>query len=314
MEALNPLSSSQIYPYIHQFLLDVGGCRQTGLSSEEVFTEVFHLCRRAVTDSTPGENLTSRYVEELSNRIGNSRHAELILCLSWVVLMVQEKPTYASRTFTRQLQPLIRYASIYNKAHQLAVTIRQHERHIQTDFFISADMLPIMKVQIECNPSSGPFSPAEEAAIKAAGKRAEDDGQTPAITARNRKPVVDTEPIRQEILTWVSKVRPLLCDAWKADYLKIWESVLNLQEVKEKIYNPGKQKKTNFNRYLVCNILYYMFEECGALGENEEYNASALSMALIGTTEHQIRKELAKNPPEEIKNRLFKFFTKKFQL
>ena len=356
MEAQNPLFSSQICPYIHQFLLEIGGAKQAGFSSEKLFAEVFSICRQAATDNTPGENIASRYVDNLRNRTGNNRTAELILCLAWVVLLVQEKPTYAQSTFTQQLQPLLRHASIYNTARQLAVTIRQHERHIQTDFFVTTSQYPNMKVQIEGDPGTGntynettfnidkveTLAPnattvvnkhyhfegvqgsksqgsSYEEAIETAAEQME-QGEAPDMKLANlkpstkKKPVVDTEVIKDEILLWVSKVRPLLCDAWKADYMDIWGEILNMQEVKEKVYNPGKQKNTNFNQYLVGNILYYMFEECGALGENEEYNASALCSSLIGTTEHQLRKELAKNPPEEIKNRLYKYFTEKFQL
>ena len=128
------------------------------------------------------------------------------------------------------------------------------------------------------------------------------------------KAIFDKEVVREEILTFVSKVRPLLDDTWKADFQNIWDDILNMQEVKEKIYNPGKQKNTNFNQYLVGNILYFMFEDCGACNDGKEYNASEVCNKLIGTTEHQLRKELAKNPPEKIKNRLHSYFTKKFQL
>jgi len=349
MEAQNPLSSSQFYPYIHQFLLDQKGCLPAGLNSQEVFTEVFMLCRRAVSDQTPGENLASRYVDELRSRTGNNRQTELILCLAWVVLTVQEHPSYSVSTFTQQLQPLIRHASIYSKARQLAVTIRRHERHINTDFLITNSPVPFMKVQIEGNPGegntysettyniknvetlapnattvvnkhyhiSGPIGAAEEAVLEAEGERAEADGQESAATAPSRKKakeLVDTEVVREEILTFVSKVRPLLDDAWKADYKKIWEDILNMQEVKEKIYDPGKQKHTNFNQYLVGNILYFIFEDCGACSDDKEYNASEVCMKLIGTTEHQLRKELSKFPPDEIKNRLHNYFTKKFEL
>lgn len=349
MEVRNPLFSSQIYPYLHQFLLDQKGCVPDGLDSQEVFAEVFNLCRRAATDQTPGENLASRYVDELRGRTGNNRLAELILCLSWVVLTVQEHPSYSVSTFTQRLQPLIRHASIYSKARQLAVSIRQHERHIQTDFLVTPKTYPDMKVQIDGDSGtgnsytentynisnvetlapnattvvnkhyhiSGPIGAAEEAALEAAAERAEADGQEPAATAPSRKKakeLVDTEVVREEILTFVSKVRPLLDDAWKADYPKIWEDILNMEEVKEKIYDPGKQKKTNFNQYLVGNILYFMFEDCGACSDDKEYNASEVCMALIGTTEHQLRKELSKFPPDEIKNRLHDYFTKKFEL
>ena len=346
MEVQNPLSSNQIYPYLRRFLIESWAIGKTGLNSQQILGEVFCLCHRVATDQTPGDNLASRYVDELKQRFCSNRQAELILCLSWVVLMVQEKPTFAIKTFIQQIQPLIRHSYIYNKARQLAVTIRQHERHVNTDFLINTNPIPFMKVQIEGNPGegntysettyniknvetlapnattivnkhyhiSGPITPAEEASLEAIVASDEAEDQQPMATRPNPRPIIDTEPIRQEILTWVSKVRPFLCDAWKADYMNIWGDILNMQEVNEKIYNPGRQQNTNFNQYLVVNILYYMFEECGALSENEDYNASALCSSLIGTTEHQLRKELSKNPPEEIKNRLYKYFTKKFEL
>ena len=304
-----------------------------------------------MTDQTPGENLSKRYIDDLEQRSGNRRQTELALCLAWVVLTVQEHPSYTASRFTQCLQPLIKHSSFFSKARQLAVTIRHHERHIQTDFLTTNPTYPNMKVEIEGNPGtgnsytdihdnhietlapnaqtvitkhyhiSGPISAAEEAALDAAAERAEaassSTGSEPAATApcrKKAKELIDTEAIREEILTFVSKVRPLLDDAWKADFQSIWSDILNMQEVKEKIYDPGKQKNTNFNQYLVGNILYFMFEDCGACSDDKEYNASEVCMRLIGTTEHQLRKELSKFPPEEIKNRLHKYFTKKFEI
>ena len=103
MEAQNPLSSSQIYPYLHQFLLENGASLPAGLNSHELFAEVFTLCRCAATDPTPGENLASRYAEQLNQRLQSSRQTELILCLSWVVLSVQEHPTYSEITSKRTI-------------------------------------------------------------------------------------------------------------------------------------------------------------------------------------------------------------------
>jgi hypothetical protein len=349
MEAQNPLSSSQFYPYFHQFLLESGVCKQDGLNSEELFAEVFAICRQAVTDQTPGENLTSRYVDELRSRTGNSRQADLILCLAWVALTVQDQPSYAETAFTKSLQPIIRRSAYFSKARQLAITIRQHERHIKTDFLVDTNPIPAMKVQIEGDPgqgntynentyninkvetlapnattvvtkhyhiNGGPSSNLQGASdedLEALADEATTDNPKPNVR-KNPKTLVDTEVVREEILTWVSKVRPLLDDAWKADFQNIWSDILNMQEVKEKVYDPGKQKNTNFNQYLVGNILYYMFEDCGAQSEDKEYNASALCTALIGTTDHQLRKELSKNPPEEIKNRLYDYFTKRFEI
>ncbi len=342
MEVINPLFSSQIYPYLQQFLLEIGGCQKSGLSSETLFALVFNLCRRAATEQNIVEKQTSRYIDELKHNSGSSRETELVLCLTWVVLMVQEKPSHAVNTFSQQLQSQIRHASIYNKARQLAITIRQKERHIKTDFFITSKDIPVMKVEIEGNPGTGNsftentyhINKVETLAPNATqviNKHYHFDGKTNKEDVDNvteqmeeedqkseshklTKDVLDTEVVRDEILTFVSRVRPLLDDAWKADYQNIWKDILNMQEVKEKIYDPGKQKKTNFNQYLVGNILYYMFEDCGACSDDKEYNASEVCMKLIGTTEHQLRKELSKLPPEDIKARLHTYFTKKFQL
>lgn len=288
MEVRNPLYSSQIYPYLHQFILGWMSSTSVEVSSQVLLSEVFCLCCRAAIDPLPGEKVYARYVMELKSRYGSDRLAEMILCLSWVVLMVQEKPSYALNAFAQQLHSLIRHASIYVSARQLAVNIRQHERHIHTDFELSPgycyeDLNPVCNI----------------------------DAQSNSISRKKTMNIADKEVIREEVLTWVSRVRPLLIDSWKTDFLKYWEDILNMPEVKERIFNPGKQKHTNFNQYLVGNILYYMFDECGAWSEDDDYNASAVCMKLIGTTEHQLRKELAKNPPEDISKRLYSYFTKK---
>ena len=320
-------------------LKSVGGSSAVS-NSKDVFTEVFNLCRRVASDPTPGENLKIRYVDELKTRIDSNREAELILCLSWVVLMVQDQPSYAISTFCSRLQPLIRHYSVYNKARQLAVEIRKNERHLQTNFFVTQTPQPNMKIEIEGNPGSGntfiehvenlntaattvitkhyhinsPITSADEEALDVAGEKAEAEEQQPKDIAakpgrKKAKELVDTEVVREEILTWVSRVRPMLDDVWKAKFPKIWEDILEMQEVKDKIYDWGHQKKTNFNRYLVGNILYFIFEDCGAWSEDKEYNASAVCMKLIDTTEHQLRKELSKYPPDDVKKRLHNYFT-----
>ena len=233
----------------------------------------------------------------------------------------------------------------------MAISIRQHKRHIQTDLLVTQSDILIMKVQIEGNPGTGNsytentwniekvetlapnvttiinkhyhigetsgsrFLVSSEEAIEAVAEQMEQGKVQPANLKykTKKKPVVDTEVIKDEILLWVSRVRPLLDDVWKADFQNIWADILDMQEVKDKVYAPGKQKNTNFNQYLVGNILYFMFEDCGAWSEDKDYNASEVCMRLINTTEHQLRKELAKFPPEDIRNRLTAYFTKRFQ-
>lgn len=155
MEVWNPILGTELYPYLHRFLLKLRGHSSAVSNSKDVFNEVFNLCRRAASDSTPGENIKVRYVDELKSRIGSGRQAELILCLSWVVLTVQEHPSYAISTFANELKTLIKYSTYYHQARRLAVKIRRSEHHLQTDFYVTQTPQPNMKIEIEGNPGTG---------------------------------------------------------------------------------------------------------------------------------------------------------------
>ena len=329
METQNPLSDEPLYHYLHQFLLDVCGHFPSPPSSQDVLEEVFRLCRQAATDATPGENLEERYINDLRNRVHSQRTAELVLCLSWVVLMVQERQSYAVSTFTRQLRPIICRYSAFLKARQLAVTIRQNERHISTDFYLITQAHPSMKIEIEGNPGTGnsftevhidkvenynPAAttvitkhyhfdgnalPASEEAIDAAAEAVERH-------AEKQDDRIDTTPIRSEILNYVSCIRPYLADDWKSRYMNVWEDILDLDIIASQVYKPGKQQGTNFNRNLVANIIYYL-DSCGAY--KDKYNASTMTVALEGDKDHSVRSALGSNPPADVVSRLRRYFT-----
>ncbi len=117
--------------------------------------------------------------------------------------------------------------------------------------------------------------------------------------------VVDTATIRQEILTYVSCLRPLLSDEWKSRYLKVWEDILNLDIVAAIVYEPGKQQGTNFNRNLVANIIYYLD---GQGAYKDKYNATTMTFKLEGDKDHSVRSALRNNPPAEVVSRLNRYF------
>lgn len=107
---------------------------------------------------------------------------------------------------------------------------------------------------------------------------------------------VDTAPLRQEILNYVSLLKPLLKDEWKSRYDKLWNDILNIPEVSAKVYSPGKQQETNFNRNLVANIIHCL----GMQGAFGEYNATQLAEALEGDKDHSVRHALGNDPDKDI--------------
>lgn len=114
---------------------------------------------------------------------------------------------------------------------------------------------------------------------------------------------IDPQPIRQEILHYVSSLRCHLADAWKSSYMQLWEEILNLEVVSSSIYNPGKQQGTNFNRNLVAGIIYYLVKK-GIFGGEQKYNATQFAICLEGSGDHSVRAALKDLPSPEIASRL----------
>lgn len=126
---------------------------------------------------------------------------------------------------------------------------------------------------------------------------------------------VDCFVARAEILNYVSRVRPLLTDEAKSDYMKVWEDILDLREVEALVYKPGKQKGTNFNRDLVANILYFLRNwKIYRVVYKQDYNGAALTEALEQDKEHSVKHALRDDPPHDIQDAITAMMKKKHQI
>lgn len=118
---------------------------------------------------------------------------------------------------------------------------------------------------------------------------------------------IDPQPIRQEILRYVSSLRRHVADVWKSNYMPLWEEILDLEVISSSIYNPGKQHGTNFNRNLVAGIIYYLVKR-GIFGDEQKYNATQFAISLEGSGDHSVRAALKELPTPEIASRLDHLF------
>jgi len=124
---------------------------------------------------------------------------------------------------------------------------------------------------------------------------------------------IDCTPIRTEILNYVSRVRPLLKEEAKSTFMKIWEDILNLPEVEKKVYKPGGQWGTNFNRDLVANILYHLrARKIYAVVYRDNYNGAALAEVLEGDKEHSVKHALRDEPPLDVREAIDAMLKKKY--
>lgn len=174
-----------------------------------------------------------------------------------------------------------------------------------------------MEIKIEGNPGTGNtfqeiniqhvdnFNPNATTVINNYGACEEtEDGKK----SRNKKSLNDVReipPIREQILAYVSCLTSIVNDDKKSGYLKMWNDILDIQVVSDKIYDPGRQQGTAFNRNLVANIIHYLN------GQKlfSEYVPSHIAELLEGSSDHSVRGELGKDPSDEsIVSRLNRYF------
>lgn len=130
------------------------------------------------------------------------------------------------------------------------------------------------------------------------------DGVTPATADNGLLPSqqssprpINPNPVREDILQYIDRLRNYFTDSWKANYRKWWGEIIDHSTVVSEIYNKGQQKDTTFNRNLVGNIINYL----GHRGMIKQWNASDLTIALENNKDHSIRtSSLSKEPPTYI--------------
>ena len=102
----------------------------------------------------------------------------------------------------------------------------------------------------------------------------------------------------QLIIDYVMRLHPShVRQEWQDKYQALWNDVLELPAVADKIYDKGRQQGTTFNRNLVGNILHLMADKKVL---SITANATKMAEMLEGDTNASIRGKLGEMPPREI--------------
>ena len=103
---------------------------------------------------------------------------------------------------------------------------------------------------------------------------------------------------QKSILDYVMRLHPShVRQEWQDKYQALWEEILGLSAVADKIYNPGRQQGTTFNRNLVANILHLLAER-RVLTINA--NPTEMAKLLEGDANASVRAKLGEMPEREI--------------
>jgi hypothetical protein len=134
--------------------------------------------------------------------------------------------------------------------------------------------------------------------------------ETNAAQSEPKRPAdtLEIHDLREQILRYVGRLSSQVADVWKSRYEKLWQGILDLDVVAARVYDRGKQQKTNFNRNLVANIIYWLGNNVNsAYRVYTDYNAALFTEKLEADKDHPVRAELRKDPPSEIVTRLSSF-------
>lgn len=130
-------------------------------------------------------------------------------------------------------------------------------------------------------------------------------GRTEPQIERTVERETDVTRIRPVIMQYVSRLQPDVRPEWKQGYMTLWEGILDLDAVAAKVYHHGKQPQTDFNKYLVCNIIHYLNRK-GIFRDN--FRDAEITRALEGDESHSIRTHAVnKDPDEAICHRIDKY-------
>jgi len=94
---------------------------------------------------------------------------------------------------------------------------------------------------------------------------------------------VDTTTGKKAILEYVDRLKPLISEEYQERYDELWMGILELKEVREEVYDKGKQQDTTFNRNLVAQIFHMMADKiCSSRKEKARRTARQAHKEICG--------------------------------
>lgn len=104
---------------------------------------------------------------------------------------------------------------------------------------------------------------------------------------------------KEAIMDYVGRLKPVVREVYLDCYDKLWQEILELEEVKMQVYDCGKQKDTMFNRNLVAQIIHQMSSTIYVPTANTVKMAQYLEPSK--GVDHPVRQKLGEVPEKNIR-------------
>ena len=104
---------------------------------------------------------------------------------------------------------------------------------------------------------------------------------------------------KERIISYVDRLEPMVNKEFRDNYYELWNGILELKEVKESVYDKGKQQGTTFNRNLVAQIIRQIKDKVYVASANTVQMAEYLEPGKGAN--HPVRQKLGEVPCKMIK-------------
>ena len=106
-------------------------------------------------------------------------------------------------------------------------------------------------------------------------------------------------------MEYVKKLTPIVREEYQGAYSEMWLGILELKEVKSRVYNKGKQQGTTFNRDFVAQIIHQLGNRIYLPDANPVVMAEHLEPEK--GKDHPVRQKLGESPDKSIKKAIEAF-------
>jgi hypothetical protein len=115
---------------------------------------------------------------------------------------------------------------------------------------------------------------------------------------------------KERIINYVDRLEPMVKKEFRDNYYELWNGILDLKEVKESVYDKGKQQGTTFNRNLVAQIIHQIKDKVYVATANTVQMAECLEPEKGAN--HPVRQKLGEVPCKTIKKSVDKYMKTRF--
>ena len=118
-------------------------------------------------------------------------------------------------------------------------------------------------------------------------------------SAKKEEKPEDSHKIKDNIMEYVGRLKPLVKPEYADKYDDLWTEILELEEVKVRVYNKGKQQDTTFNRNFVAQLIHQISPKIYLPEANSVVMAEHLEPAR--GVNHSVRPRLKEAPEKVVK-------------